>query len=56
VSDHSETLWEINIEAKQEAKHLGIKHFDMSPGLNTNPYFIQALADIVQKKVKQWAA
>jgi ferrochelatase len=56
VSDHSETLWEINIEAKQEAKHLGIKHFDMSPGLNTNPYFIQALADIVEKRVKQWAA
>jgi protoporphyrin/coproporphyrin ferrochelatase len=56
VSDHSETLWEINIEARQEAKHLGIKHFDMSPGLNTNPYFIQALADIVEKKVKQWAA
>jgi ferrochelatase len=55
VSDHSETLWEINIEAKEEAKHLGIKHFDMSPGLNTNPYFIQALADIVQTRVKQWA-
>jgi ferrochelatase len=54
VSDHSETLWEINIEAKQEAKHLGIKHFDMSPGLNTNPLFIQALADIVEKKVKLW--
>ncbi len=55
VSDHSETLWEINIEAREEAKHLGIKHFDMSPGLNTNPYFIGALADIVQTKVKQWA-
>lgn len=55
VSDHSETLWEINIEAKEEAKHLGIKHFDMTPGLNTNPYFIQALADIVQQKAKQWA-
>lgn len=56
VSDHSETLWEINIETKEEAKHLGMKYFDMSPGLNTNPLFIQALADIVQKKVKQWAA
>jgi ferrochelatase len=56
VSDHSETLWEINIEAREEAKHLGIKYFDMTPGLNTNPYFIEALADIVQRRVKQWAA
>ena len=55
VSDHSETLWEINIEAREEAKRLGIKHYDMSPGLNNNPFFIQALADIVQTKVKQWA-
>lgn len=55
VSDHSETLWEINIEARHEAKSLGIKHFDMTPGLNTNPFFIQALADIVEQKVKQWA-
>ena len=55
VSDHSETLWEINIEAREHAKHLGIKHFDMSPGLNNNPFFIQALADIVQTRVRRWA-
>jgi protoporphyrin/coproporphyrin ferrochelatase len=52
VSDHSETLWEINIETKQEAKHLGIRYFDMSPALNTNPLFIQALADLVLKEGK----
>jgi len=51
VSDHSETLWEINIETKQEAKRLGIKYFDMSPALNTNPLFIRALADLVLKAV-----
>lgn len=56
VSDHSETLWEINIEAREEAKRLGIKYFDMTPGLNTNPYFIEALADIVKRRVDQWAA
>ena len=52
VSDHSETLWEINIETREEAKHLGIKHFDMSPALNTNPLFIKALADLVLRKVR----
>jgi ferrochelatase len=51
VSDHSETLWEINMEAKAEAKALGIKHFDMSPALNNNPFYIRALADLVLKKV-----
>ncbi|MBI4534643.1 MAG: ferrochelatase [Ignavibacteriae bacterium] len=51
VSDHSETLWEINMESKQEARALGIKYFDMSPALNTNPMFIKALADVVVKKV-----
>ncbi len=52
VSDHSETLWEINLEMRQEAKHLGIRYFDISPALNTNPLFIQALADVVLRKLR----
>lgn len=51
VSDHSETLWEINIECKERAKQRGIRHFDMSPALNTNPLFVQALADLVLQRV-----
>jgi protoporphyrin/coproporphyrin ferrochelatase len=49
VSDHSETLWEINIEAKQEAKRLGIGYFDMSPALHTAPGFIAALRDLTMR-------
>ena len=49
VSDHSETLWEINIEARHRAKALGVRYFDMSPALHTNNYFIRALADLVEK-------
>lgn len=51
VSDHSETLWEINMEAKEEAKELGVTYYDMMPALNTNPLFIRALADLVLKRV-----
>lgn len=51
VSDHIETLSEINIEARKEAKELGIKYFDMMPALNTQPLFIAALADLVLRKV-----
>lgn len=50
VSDHSETLWEINIEARAKAKELGIQYFDMSPALHTNRDFIAALADLVVRK------
>ncbi len=52
VSDHSETLYEINIETREEAMHAGISYFDMCPALNTNPYFIAALADLVQKQLQ----
>ena len=51
VSDHSETLWEINIEAREDARRMGIGHFDMSPALHTNPDFVAALRDLVIRKV-----
>jgi ferrochelatase len=48
VSDHVETLGEINHEAREEAYHLGITQFEMSAGLNDSPKFIQALGQLVQ--------
>lgn len=48
VSDHSETLWEINIEVRRHARSRGIRHYDMMPALNTNPSFIGALAELAQ--------
>jgi ferrochelatase len=51
VSDHSETLYEINMEVRREARRCGIRYYDMSPALNTNPLFIRALADLVMRKV-----
>jgi len=52
VSDHSETLWEINIEARLEAKRLGIPYFDMTPALHTSGEFIGALRDLVMKEIR----
>ena len=49
VSDHVETLGEIDHEAREEAAGLGITQFEMSAGLNDSPKFIQALAQIVQQ-------
>jgi protoporphyrin/coproporphyrin ferrochelatase len=50
VSDHSETLYEINMEVRKHAMHRGIRYYDMSPALNSSPSFIQALADLVLRK------
>src|ERR1700733_374754 len=47
VSDHVETLGEIDHEARAEAGKLGIKRFEMTSGLNDSPTFIAALADLV---------
>jgi len=47
VSDHVETLGEIDHEARELAGRLGIQRFEMTPGLNDSPAFIRALADLV---------
>ncbi len=47
VSDHVETLGEIDHEARQEARRLGITQFEMSAGLNDSPKFISALGQLV---------
>ena len=56
VSDHVETLGEIDHEAREEAHRLGIEQFEMSAGLNDSPKFIEALAQIVQEALGQEAS
>ncbi|MDE3057381.1 MAG: ferrochelatase [Bacteroidota bacterium] len=52
VSDHIETLSEINMEAKAYAKKLGIRYFDMMPALLMNEKFVACLTDLVLQKLK----
>lgn len=49
VTDHVETLHEIDLEARAQAAHLGLARFEMTPGLNDSPKLIGALADLVRK-------
>jgi ferrochelatase len=51
VSDHVETLHEIDIEHREQARGLGIEDFRMVPGLNDDPRFIGALARIVRRRL-----
>jgi ferrochelatase len=51
VTEHIETLHEINIEAREEADKLGIEQFEMMPAVGDSPTFISALADLVRKAI-----
>ena len=48
VSDHIETLHEIDIEYSKKAWELGIAKFERMPSLNSSPTFIAALAKMVR--------
>ena len=52
VSDHIETLYELDILYKKLADEIGIKTYRRVPALNCNPTFINALADLVCEKLK----
>jgi ferrochelatase len=47
VSEHIETLQEIDIEYREIAEESGIENFQRVPALNTHPMFIDSLAQMV---------
>ena len=51
VTEHIETLHEINIEAREDAKKFGVEVFRMMPAVGDSPLFIAALKDIVLRAV-----
>jgi ferrochelatase len=56
VTDHVETLQEIDQLFAQEARAAGIAHFRRTPGLNDRPTFLRALADLARSVETFWAA
>ncbi|MEZ4598518.1 MAG: ferrochelatase [Syntrophotaleaceae bacterium] len=50
VSDHIETLHEIDVIYRRAATERGIVHFVRSPSLNDHPDFLQALAMLLQRR------
>jgi len=53
VSEHIETLQEIDIEYREIAEEAGIHNFRRVPAPNTHPVFIRALADLVIDAMQQ---
>lgn len=54
VSDHIETLCEIDLEIAEVARRAGVKEFRKAEGLNTHPLFIQALTEIISAQKDFW--
>ena len=52
VSDHVETLGEIDHEGRELAAKAGITRFEMTDGLNDSPAFIAALSQLVMDCVQ----
>ena len=51
VTEHIETLYEINLEARALAGSLGVEEFAVMRALDSSPRFIAALADMVLQAV-----
>jgi protoporphyrin/coproporphyrin ferrochelatase len=52
LADHLEILYDIEIGAREQAEAAGI-HFTRTASLNTSPFFIQALAEVVLQTMEQ---
>jgi ferrochelatase len=50
VSDHLEILWDLDVEARERARELGLE-LDRIESLNDDPAFVAALASLVRNNV-----
>ncbi len=53
VSEHIETLQEIDLEYRELAEESGITNFKRVPALNTDPTFIEALSDLTTSALEK---
>ncbi len=52
VTEHIETLHEINIEGRADAKKSGIQRYRMMPAVGDSPHFIECLKQLVLRAVE----
>jgi protoporphyrin/coproporphyrin ferrochelatase len=55
VSDHIETLYEVDMLFRDDAERAGIVDYRRTEALNTHPLFIEALAGLVERHVMETA-
>jgi ferrochelatase len=52
VTEHIETLHEINIDGRADAMKAGLERFRMMPAVGDSPAFIGALKDLVLRAME----
>ena len=55
VTDHVETLYEIDQLFAEAARRAGIPEFRRTPGLNSRPTFLRALEDLILSQTDFWS-
>ena len=55
VSEHSETLVELDVEYRELAEHAGVPGYFRAPAQNSDPGFIASLAELVQGAIDRGA-
>jgi ferrochelatase len=55
VTDHVETLYEMDQLFGDAARDAGISEFRRTPGLNSHPTFLRALVEIIEAQAGFWA-
>ena len=53
VSEHSETLVELDIEYAEKAGEFGVPHYERVPTVGTSPEFVSGLADLVERALQR---
>jgi ferrochelatase len=53
VTDHIETLHELNIELRKDAEQAGITQFEVMPALNDGENYIKALASLIIDRMER---
>jgi ferrochelatase len=53
ASDHLETLFELGIEYRRQAREAGVEQYEVTEGLNGSQKFVEALAELVIERVGQ---
>ena len=53
VSEHSETLVELDIEYAEKAVEFGVPHYARVPAVGTSPEFVSGLADLVEEALQR---
>ena len=56
LADHLETLYDIDIAARERAKEVGFESFSRIAAPNASPDFAVALAGVVQRELAAWDA